>query len=270
MLILLGLMAVPMEVDAPLKGGMDKVPVEYDTVDSTEIRIAVSDSVRAATWDMLTIKPARPVHVRMACIVLDRYGAPGACVPASQVPPGQDTIDWPSIVDDDRQAGRSGNPSEAELHRVAGLRISAARTSERPATKNLFVIRFFEEVVSPTDARPPFAPGDALTMQDVVLARPIDRALMQVLYPAVAMRYSVNARVTMTCRIEPSLKLLCRDPGAIVTEPGDIGTLTPTLIKDLRFSTYQLASTIALAPKGRDGQDIVGKDVKFSIRWQLP
>lgn len=65
---------------------LNNVPVEYQTAAPADLRVPISDSVRAATWDSLSTKPTAPVRVRLACIVWNVSGAPGACVPADLLP----------------------------------------------------------------------------------------------------------------------------------------------------------------------------------------
>lgn len=190
---------------------------------------------------------------------------------ASLVPPGQERVDWGKTLEADDKAERSARPADAELFRAAARRVKALRLF--PGDRStLFSVRFFEEVIAPTDARPRFAaaPEPALAMGDVTFAEPLDGSLLQALYPAIAMRYSINARVRMTCTIGSDLKLLCRDRGTIVYDPADIPEYAAQLIGDLRFSTYQLASTIKLEPKTADGRDIAGRQFTFAVHWAVP
>lgn len=267
MLALLGLAAT----GALMNADMAKIPIEYETVSPAETRIPVSESVRAATFDQLADKPAQPKRLRLACIVLDRFGAPGDCVPASRLPLGQKTVDWASIHDIQPDLNQLEPAAETALRRVAGQRISTARLAERPKTKNLFVIRVFEEEISPADARPAFTPSEEpLPFTELKLAKPIDGELVRLLYPALALRNSVTARVSMICRVTEKLTLLCRDPGSVVTMPNYMGPMAPALEEAFRFSTYQLASTLSFAPDSVSGQAIAGKDVRFAIRWLMP
>lgn len=265
MITLLGL-----AVAASMGGDFSNVPVEYETVGPADTLVSISDSVRAATWDGLSSKPSEPVQVRLACIVFVASGAPGACVPASLLPVGQKTVDWPAIRNGNDVADRSANWGDVEMRRTSALRIDAARIHPQPVGKGMFVIRVFEEIISPADARPAFVPGEALTMQDVTLAKPLDGSLLQALYPVLAMRYSVTARVTVICKIEESLRILCRDLGKIQSDPSEIGEWTPELMHSLQFSTYQLASTLKFEKKDKNGNDISGRNIKVSIVWKIP
>lgn len=248
---------------------LKNVPIEYADIQPIDIRIPISSSVRAATWDQLAVKPSKPVSVRLACIVWG-FGAPDACVNASLITQGQKTIDWHKVREVDDLAQESATAADNQIREIAQVRIDSVRITARSGGKDMFVIRFFEEVVSPADARPPFSPGEALTMQDVILKKPLDGTLIQALFPIVAMRYSVTARVNVTCHVEPDLRLLCRDLGTINAEPANVGAGTLDLIQSLRFATYQLASTMELEPKSKNGDDIVGRDVRFGILWTLP
>lgn len=269
MTIMLGLIAAASGVAS----GQDEmnVPVGYEVVQPVDVRVPISDSVRAATWDDLTIQLEQPVHIRLACIVLVPSGDPGNCVPASLVPLGQKTVAWDKIMVAAQKASGSANPTEAALFKVAARRLSALRLVAGDS-KTLFSVRFFEEVIAPTDARPTMAISSKpdLTTRDVAFSEPLDANLLGALYPAIALRYSVNAQVRVTCKIEPDLKLLCRDPGIIVSSPSEVPGYTDQLMEDLRFSTYQLASTIKLEPRSVDDGDVAGRNFRFVVRWSMP
>ncbi|PQM27334.1 hypothetical protein CVO77_01625 [Sphingopyxis lindanitolerans] len=250
--------------------GMNAIPIDYTTVGPADIQIPVSASVRAETWDHFIIKPSEPHRVRVACIVLTEVGVPGACVPESFIAPGKKTIDWVAARSAYEKAFPSDDPAEAALYFAASQRMNAVRVTPRPDSKSMFAIRIFEETISPTDARPPFTPGESLGTLQVTITRPPDGRLMGMLYPTLALRNSVEAEIRMTCRIEADFSLLCRDPGQIALRPADAGDQTADLIEDFRFSTYQLASTMRLGPKTIDGRDAVGRDLRIRIAWKLP
>ncbi|MGQ3101419.1 MAG: hypothetical protein ACT6Q5_08835 [Sphingopyxis solisilvae] len=250
--------------------GMNAIPIDYATVGPAEVEIPVSASVRADTWDGLVAKPSEPRRIRVACITIAKFGVPGACIPASFVKPGQKTFDWAAARDAYEKARQSDDASETALILAAARRMSALRISPRPNNKSMFAIRIFEETISPTDARPPYTHGESLGTRQVTMTRPPDGRLMGMLYPAAAMRYSVEARVRMTCRIEADFSLLCRDPGQITLQPADVGDRTAALTEDFRISTYQLASTMRFGPKTIDGRNAAGQDLSITIRWELP
>jgi hypothetical protein len=267
---MLGLIAAVSGVPAPADEQM-MLSVTYAVVQPTDLRVPISDSVRAATWDDLKVALDRPVPVRLACIIFVPSGGPGNCVPASLVPPGQKRIDWDKILEASDKAGRSASRDEAALFKVAARRVKTLRLFPGDQS-TMFSIRFFEEVVAPADARPPFAaaPQPALTTGKVRFGEPLDGQLVQMLYPAIAMRYSVSAQVRVTCDVGADLKLLCRDRGTVIPNPAEVPGYTEQLMEDLRFSTYQLASTIKLQPKTNDGQDVAGQQFVFAVRWALP
>lgn len=248
-----------------------RIPVIAGVAGPADMRVPIGDSVRAATWDDLAIKPDQPKHMRLACIIFVPAGAPGGCVPASLIAPGQTMIDWPEVMMA-ADAAYAGRPADMALIDAATQRIGAARVVARDTGDALFAVRFFDEIIAPADARPPFAETDdgALTTRDAVFAEPLDAELMALLYPMIAMRYAVDAEVRVTCRIEPDLKLLCRDRGVVVFDPGKVGSYAAKLEDDLRFSTYQLASTIRLEPKSADGRDVAGRSFRFVVRWSMP
>ncbi|HEV7314231.1 hypothetical protein [Sphingopyxis sp.] len=270
MTIMLVLMAAASGVAAPADEEM-MLPVGYGVVQQADIRVPISDSVRAATWDELEIPLDRPVPVRLACIIFVPSGGPGNCVPASLVPPGQERVDWDKILEARDKAERSTSRVDAALFKAAARRLKTLRLFPGDQ-RTVFSIRFFEEVVGPADARPRFAvaPEPALTTRNVLFAEPLDGRLLQMLYPAIAMRYSVNAQVRVTCDIGADLKLLCRDRGTVFSNPAEVPGYTAQLMEDLRFSTYQLASTIKLQPKTADGQDVAGRQFAFAVHWSLP
>jgi len=100
------------------------IPVDYDVVRWSEARVPVSDSVRATTWDDLAVKPAQPVQLHLACIVFVPSGAPGGCIPASFIKPGQKMVDWPKVF-----AAAERATVDTELLKAATRRIGAARVA---------------------------------------------------------------------------------------------------------------------------------------------
>jgi hypothetical protein len=249
--------------------GLDAVPVILQPIESTALPIPISDSVRAATWDSLADKPLQPRHIKVACIVTATFGVPGSCVPASDVAPGSKAVDWAKLRNDNDAWIRIATPEEVALLRIVTERLQTARAPSQTKPKSMFVIRFFDEIISPADARPPFEAKEALTMNDVTFAKPIDGNVLSKLYPVLALRNSATARVSMSCEIEPNLKLLCRDSGDI--ELRTIGeTETRDISQAFRFATYQFASTLQLAPQDKSGKSIVGRQLKFAISWQIP
>jgi len=252
-----------------MRTGMDSIPVVEGTLATTDMLVPVSDSVRAATWDQLAQKPTEPVRFKVACIVFAAFGVPGSCVAASQLAAGTKTIDWAKVRDENVTWERNANPMDVALLRVITARLQTARAPMLLASKSLFVIMMFEDTVGPGDARASFVEGDALSMNDIRPARPIDGTLLGKLYPVTALRNEVTARVTMTCDIQPNLRLLCRDQGKIDLFATD-ATDTTGMIQDFRFATYQFASTLQLEPTSVNGDALGGKKLRFSILWKIP
>lgn len=249
--------------------GMDAIPLEQGTLKSEDLPIPISDSVRAATWDGLTIKPLQPIHVQVACIVIAEFGVPGSCVRASSIAPESKVINWVKARDDHDRWERTASQAEVELLRIATERLHTARTQGHKSPKLMFSVKFFDEIIAPRDARPPFTSKSTMTMNDIVLTKPIDGGVIRRLYPVVALRNNVAARVRMICDIENDLKLLCRDQGAV--ELAATGLVdNETMIHDFRLATYQFASTLQIAPKDKNGIDVTGRQLKFAISWQLP
>jgi hypothetical protein len=243
--------------------------VNYRLVGPTDIRIPISDSVRAATWDELGVKPKLATHVRLACIVIRINGGAGNCIPAARLPQGQKTVDWAKALDDATQAG-AGSPEELALRNAATDRIDTALLVAQPHPDTLLEIRIFDEVISPQDVRPPFVAANTLSYRNVAFAHPLDPTLLADLYPAGAVRNSVDARVSVTCHVEPSLKLLCRDPGTFEVLNEGVARPTTYILHSLLFATYQAASTVRLEPKTKDGHDAAGQNLTITLHWKIP
>lgn len=241
----------------------ENVPVERSVVTAAEYRVPPGDSVRASTWDEISSKPSQPIPVRVACIVMLEFGVPGACIPASRLPAGT-TVNWAAVRDAYERAPDS-REAQDELIRTAEKRLSVSRL--KPA--NGWAVRIFEEVISPADARPTFEPGEAFTLRDVIMTKPLDGKLVKALYPVAPLRNGAAARVSLTCKIEQDFRLLCRDPGVVkIGPPSEAGNAQ--FAEAFRLATYQLASTISLQPKSYSGQDVVGRNLTIAINWLLP
>ncbi|MEG3148680.1 hypothetical protein U1769_02190 [Sphingomonas sp. ZT3P38] len=262
MLAFLALLLAAKDID------LHQVAADSRPIAQDEVLVPVSDSVRAATWDELAVKPSVPKHVRVACIVWAQNGAPGACVDASRLQPGQTSIDWIKARED-QSAADANDLAGADLRALVNKRLAPMRLRQINSDRTRFVVRIFEETIGPADARPPFVPGTSLTLGQVTLAEPLDGSLIEALYPMDAIRNGVQARVRIACRIQPNLALLCRDPGTIATSSGS-GNDSPDIVRSLRFASYQLASTIRLKPKANDGSDVVGRDLQIGLSWQMP
>ena len=159
-----------------------QVAINTDVAKEANFRVPVSDSVRAATWDMMTFKPAHAITVRVACIVMVPHGTPGACVSASRLTSGQTVADWRKLREEE-DADQSRSPTDVELLGIVTARLGAARLPAKRDAKDMFAIQLFEETISPADARPAFVPGEALTLSEVTLAAPLDSNLVQALFP---------------------------------------------------------------------------------------
>lgn len=268
-MLLLGLTLAMSAASPPTKSL--QVPVIYEKVSPNDYVIPVGDSVLAATWDKLEIKPTEPVKVQMACLVIARAGVPESCVPASQIPTGQKTIDW--AISGNPNASPDQQVSEHELNMIS-VAASRLRSARIASVKNqgLFTVRFFEVTLSSADERAPFAiAGDmALNSQSVEFSQPLDPKLLTDLYPPAAMRWAAPVRVKLLCNISQDLRLLCREPGSFVYRRVNFVQDEARMVEDVRLATYQLASTIRLKPKDKNGQDVAGRDYAFSVSWQLP
>lgn len=246
-----------------------RVAVDHETVRPSDLRVGVGDSVRAATWDELQEKPNAPVTIRMACMVMKPFGVPGGCVPADSIPAGQAQVNLPVLTEQVRAARAERSTLELELERIAEKRIRTSRLVRGRSDDQFMVIHLFEVVIDPADARPIFDTDNPLALADVSFARPLDASLIQSLFPVLAMRESFGARVRITCRIQPSLDLLCRDVGTVTPVPAQAFQPADPVTEDFRLATYQIASTIKLEPKTKSGADVVGRNLVISISWVL-
>lgn len=247
------------------------VPVDYENVSPNDYVIPVGASVLAATWDVLEVKPTEPVKVQMACLMVARSGVPVNCIPASQIPTGQKTVDWAIVGNPNASPGQGGNEHELNMISVAASRLRSTRIAS-VEDQGMFMVRFFEVTLSPTDKRAPFTmAGDIpLDSQSVEFEQPLDTNLLMDLYPPAAMIWGAPVRVRIRCNITQDLGLLCRDPGEFEYNRADSNRSEAGMIEDLRLATYQLASTMRLKPKDIDGRDVTGRDYAFSVFWQLP
>lgn len=246
----------------------DAVPVVAKPVSDKDVLVPLSDSVKAATWDALREAPKQPVEFKLACIVFQPFGAPGRCVDAALLDPRKRQVDWRALTDTADRALVSGSAANADsaLLDIAQTRITALRLKPPTDRKPHFEVRLFRVVLSPQDAKPAYAPGPALAIADFAFATPIDGSLLTAHYPTRALRSEITAKVKLTCQVQQSLKLLCRDPGDITTfGPADAG-----VVNEFRLASYQIASTFALAPHDKQGADIRGKSLTFTLNWAIP
>lgn len=247
------------------------VPVDYETVSPSDYVVPVGDSVLAATWDALVVKPTEPVKMQMACLMVAHSGVPVNCVPASQIPTGQKTVDWAIVGNPNATPDPTVSEQERNKIAVAASRLRSTRIASVD-DQGMFTIRLFEVTLSPTDERAPFtsAGENALNSESVEFAVPLDPKLLSDLYPPAAMLWGAPVRVNMLCNIKQDLGLLCRDTGKLEYTRVYSNRDEARMIEDVRLATYQLASTMRLKPKDMNGQDVAGRDYEFSVFWQLP
>lgn len=241
----------------------DAVPVIAKPVTDKDVLVPLSDSVKAATWDTLRDPPRQPVEFRLACIVFLPGGAPGRCVDAALLNPRKRQVDWRALTE---AADRALTAGPSALLDIAQTRVTTLRLKPPSDRKPHFEVRLFRVVVSPQDAMPAYMAGPALTAADFTFATPINGALLTANYPTRALRSDVTAKVKLTCLVQPTRKLLCRDPGEIVTA----GFSDAGIVNEFRLASYQIASTFELAPQDKRGEDIRGKSLTFTINWQIP
>jgi hypothetical protein len=241
----------------------DAVPVIAKPVTDKDVLVPLSDSVKAATWDTLRDPPRQPVAFRLACIVFQPGGAPGRCVDAALLDPRKRQVDWRALTE---AADRALAGAPSALLDLAQTRVSTLRLKPPADRKPHFEVRLFRVVLSPQDAMPAYVPVPALTSADFTFATPINGALLTAHYPTRALRADITAKVKLTCLVQPSHKLLCRDPGEIITS----GPADPGSVNAFRLASYQIASTFELAPQDKRGEEIRGKSLTFTLNWQIP
>jgi hypothetical protein len=234
--------------------------------------LPLGESLRAATWENLLEKPAAPRHVGLVCLVMADEGTPVSCLPATAKLKAANLAEWNALFDADAAAALTAPAGERNLIEIAMLRVlnTRLRPERGGKGKTSWKLKIFDEVFSPSDDRPRPPAGEVLAMNAVTLEKNFDPDILRMLYPMVAQRYRMAARVTITCHIQPTLTLLCRNPGKIDAEQGQPPDNAQPIYTALVLASYQAASTIRLAPKAKDGRDVAGKDLTLSFRWALP
>ena len=244
---------------------MHKIPVVVSPVTADDLLLPVSDSLKAATVAELHELPKEPERLHLACIVLQPWGAPGRCVNASEIPADRSEADWDEVIL--RIPNYQPNQRiKSDIFKAAETRVGLSVLKRSENREPRFEIRFFDVVIDPSDARVEAIPASVLATKDIVFAKPINGSLLTAFYPTVALRHSVEARVTMTCLIEDSRRLLCLDPGTVELSNASM----PELVRAFRLATYQIASSFDLAERDKAGNLIMGKALKFTIVWKLP
>jgi hypothetical protein len=243
-----------------------------EKVRPSDIDLPLGDSLRAVTWENLVQKPTAPRHVALACLVMANEGTPISCVPATPKLKASNVAEWNALFDAYNAAAATTPAGERSLTDIATLRVlnTRLRPERGGKGKTSWKLMIFDEVLAPSDERPRPAPGEALMMGAVTLQKNFNPAVLRRLYPLIAQRYGMAARVAITCHIQPTLTLLCREPGKIDAEQGQPPANAEVVYTALVFASYQAASTIRLAPKAKDGRDVAGKDLTLAIRWALP
>lgn len=269
-----GVASQPVQVE-PVVQAPDMHAIAVEAGGANDVLVPVSDSVRAATWDWLSAASAKPtpaaeMHVKVACIVFYPLGAPGACIDAARIPAGASTVDWAALRAQDEAELMAGPADVLARREVVVLRLSALRMKAQAATPPRFAVRVFDEAVGPGDARPAATPAPLFNFGEVALEAPLQGELLEALYPVRALRDELRARVEVRCRIEPSRRLLCRDPGKVTLLPYLVREDSDEIEAAFRLATYQLASTLQLKPEAKDGRPVAGSDLRLVINWEMP
>lgn len=235
--------------------------------DEKSIALPVSAAVKSATIKELSTPIARPVRFTLLCSVLIARGRPLNCIQAEDPLPGTwDAFENKAFALALRQSGPTADPVlKVALDRIHEMRVHVP-PGQASSGKTLMT---FVETGSPDDAIPDPAPAETLSQRDVVIERGADGEMLANLYPEIAIRNGILAKVVVTCRVIENRHLICRD-GSVSTVNRHGDPVTNGMGRDFRLASYQVVSTIVLGPKTKDGRDAVGRDVTMAINWSLP
>jgi hypothetical protein len=234
-------------------------------VRTEDLAVPPGASLRAATMEGLVVQPRKPVHIPIACMVLDRWGMPLTCYPA-------DIIGAPSSWSEFFERGRR-EPSTArsELTAVALIRAYSSRLRPNPNPSDAAPWRLvvLDQLISPEDAAPQPAPADQLTAIDIKFEERPSAEILAALYPAAAMRAGAASRVTIICRIQRDRRLFCRRPPLLPVTAFGV-TNRPDLNAAFIYASFQAASLMRIAPKTLKSEKTVGRDLLLNFQWKMP
>ena len=238
-------------------------------VASTEVALAPSAALKAATLAELGAHPREPIGFRFICAIRRDLGNPDRCIPADGAAPASNWAEF------DRQSLRFQSAmTEAtanEVERAAYTRVRWMRLQRDPKAADTRRLVILTTIVSPSDALPDLAPAPRIPRSDVRLVEVGDGGeLGASLYPEQALRIGWGARVTMLCRIQQDLGILCRDGSVVVPERDDVSIAQRLeMSREFIFASYQYSSLVRAEPLV-PGAEIVGRDVEYSISWAVP
>lgn len=258
-LILLALVAWPAETYPKISQ-----PVE---INEQDVAIPISKAIRSATLDEIDAAsiPIEPVRYRFTCSVIPRSGILQHCMPADSVRPDMTTLDFAKESNAYLQSLRElpkSDPSLVALSRVSWVRMKGDSNGERVATPYKFVT--ITETVSAADRLTLPLSDPPLKMSDVSFEGDLGR-MFSALYPPQALRMMISARVKARCKVDETRHLVCRD-GEIVGLP-EGSYARDIAVRDFTLATYQVASMMTVLPQTKDGGEVIGRDIDFSIAW---
>lgn len=153
----------------------------------------------------------------------------------------------------------------AALARMPFYRV---RLSSKSKTELATVL--VQEKVSAADQAPRDAPIGTIPKDGVEL-EPKPMSIVAGLYPDVARRTELEARVTAMCRVLSDRSLLCREPIVELTNPNPkIGQQSVDRYKrSFAHSTLKAFAAMRAKPKTKLGEGSVGREVPIAINWTL-
>lgn len=233
-------------------------------VNEQSISLPVSSAVRSETIKDLPAPLPGPLSLTFHCTMDMTDGRPLDCVE------GERPSSWKAFDSKVIQTALRENGPEADpVRKVAAARIGLTRVHLVPGNNTVReTVMTFVETVAPDDAIPdpvpvPTAP---LTWQDVTFETGIDQAMLASLYPRTALRRGVHARAELTCRITVPRRLFCYR-GVIKDADNEAVPLGDWISKQFKLASYQVASTMRLAPRTKGDIDVVGQDIVINVNW---
>lgn len=127
-----------------------------------------------------------------------------------------------------------------------------------------------QEKISAADQAPQEAPIGTIEKDGVELD-PKPMSIVAGLYPDLARRIGLEARVTATCRVLSDRSLLCRDPIVEITNPNPRMTQQSIDRYERVFavSTLKAFAAMRAQKKTKLGEESRGRDVPLAINWTL-
>ena len=250
-------------------------------LEASMIQATPSAAARAISVETVPRLPTRPVTVTVECLVRTS-GVLGDCIPAEDGGTGDLKAFRQRL-----SATVRGAPTDpvlaAAMARTRFYRVRPLGPAKEPANgptnQNVYRSVLIRITVSPAD-KAPNSPAIARLASGDLMIDPASVADVASFYPPAARRADARTRITATCRVLTDRSLYCRDPRVDLTEtPGTpltgsrTGSQTVTMPDfDAAFgrATIQAFATMRAQARTASGEDSVGREAPFSLRWQLP